>query len=186
MKRGKPLERKSRLRPVSVRKAMRERDAVENSQPGERARANGVGVPKRRAVSPASPEQRAKVKGRNSSKRDRSSSPVWATKRRAVSPASREQRAKVNRLGCRVHGEACGAEAAHIIDRSLGGCDHPDCAIPLCRLVHRAYDEGRIDLLPWLTHAEQAHAVEHLGLLRALRRITGLRWVPENPNTERY
>jgi hypothetical protein len=97
--------------------------------------------------------------------------------RRAVSPASREQRTKT-REGCRVHGLACGAaDPAHVVDRSIGGCDDELCVIPLCRMAHDAYDRHKLDLLPMLSYAEQAHAVAHLGLLRALKRITGRDWV---------
>ena len=39
---------------------------------------------------------------------------------------------------------------AHLAPRSLGGCDDPDCVVPLCWMHHRAYDTGRLDLLPHL------------------------------------
>ena len=58
----------------------------------------------------------------------------------------------------------------------MGGCDHPDCVVPMCWLHHRAYDTGRLDLLPHLEprwRAEIAHAVAHLGLISAYRRLTG-------------
>lgn len=98
-----------------------------------------------------------------------------ATPRRAVSPASAAQRLKA-REGCRVHGKACGnADPMHVIDRSLGGCDDPCCTVPGCRAVHDAYDNGRFDLLPYLSIAEQAHAVAHVGIERARRRITNNR-----------
>ena len=57
-----------------------------------------------------------------------------------------------------------------------GGCDHPDCVVALCWLHHRAYDTGRLDLLRHLEprwRAEIAHAVGHLGLISAYRRLTG-------------
>jgi len=44
----------------------------------------------------------------------------------------------------------------------------------LCRLHHRAYDTGRLELLPHLEpawRAEIAHAVEPLGLIGAVRRL---------------
>ena len=63
-------------------------------------------------------------------------------------------------------------EAAHIIPRSLGGGQSPDSIVPLCRDCHRAYDAGRLDLLPALTFAEQAEAVRVLGIHRALQRIS--------------
>jgi 5-methylcytosine-specific restriction endonuclease McrA len=65
-------------------------------------------------------------------------------------------------------------EAAHIIPRSqvsFGG-EHSDNIVPLCRGCHRGYDQGRLDLLPYLTRSEQAKAVELHGLIGALRRIT--------------
>lgn len=92
--------------------------------------------------------------------------------------ASKEQRAKVTAEGCRLHGRFCGqADPAHVVPRSLGGCDHPDCVVPLCREMHRRYDSRQMDLLPYLSKAEQAHAVGHLGVLRALNRITNVDWV---------
>lgn len=94
--------------------------------------------------------------------------------RKAISPASVAQRQKVRDRACL----ACAnqpCQPAHVIDRSLGGCDHPDCVVPLCAPCHRAYDEGALDLLPLLEphyREEQMHAVEHLGLERARLRIT--------------
>jgi hypothetical protein len=41
---------------------------------------------------------------------------------------------------------------------------------------HRAYDSGELDLLPYLEPAwrtQLAHAVGHVGLIGALRRISG-------------
>ena len=63
--------------------------------------------------------------------------------------------------------------------RSLGGCDQPDCVVPLCRAYHRRYDRGELDLLARLEpryRAELAHGLLHLGLLALLRRVTGMRW----------
>jgi hypothetical protein len=66
---------------------------------------------------------------------------------------------------------ACGAthriDPAHLIPRSLGGWGDALCVVPLCRGCHRAYDEGRLDLLPYLEpawRAQLAHAVGHVGL----------------------
>jgi hypothetical protein len=61
--------------------------------------------------------------------------------------------------------------------RSMGGCDHADCVVALCRLHHRAYDSGRLDLVSYLEPAhrwEAAHAVIHVGLARALRRLSNV------------
>jgi hypothetical protein len=61
------------------------------------------------------------------------------------------------------------------VSRALGGCDFFDCVIPLCRDAHRAFDAHRLDILPLLTHEEQAHAVSHLGIVAAYHRLTGRR-----------
>jgi hypothetical protein len=74
----------------------------------------------------------------------------------------------------------CGSEQridpAHLIPRSLGGCGDALCVVPLCRCCHRAYDSGELDLLAHLEpawRAQLAHAVGHVGLIGALRRISG-------------
>jgi hypothetical protein len=97
-----------------------------------------------------------------------------------IAPASEPQRAKVAGRACIV----CGGrpvDPAHLVPRSLGGCDDPECVVPLDRRCHRAYDRGELDLLPHLERrhrAELAHAVVHIGLLCLLRRLTGARWSP--------
>jgi hypothetical protein len=66
--------------------------------------------------------------------------------------------------------------------RCLGGCDKPDCVVPLCRVHHRTYDRGELDLLPRLEpryRAELAHGLMHIGLLALLRCVTGARWKPQ-------
>lgn len=71
-------------------------------------------------------------------------------------------------------------DPAHLIDRSLAAdYDDPRSVIPLCREHHRAYDEERFDLLPYLEprfRSELAFAVERHGLLRTLERVTNERW----------
>ena len=55
------------------------------------------------------------------------------------------------------------------------------CRAALCRRCHRAYDRGELDLLPYLEpawRAQLAHAVGHVGLIGALRRISGRREPP--------
>jgi hypothetical protein len=105
------------------------------------------------------------------------------TRRVAISEASPEQRQKVKGkacIKCRKHAGQC--HPAHLIDRSLGGDDDPRAVVPLCPADHRAYDEEQLDLLPWLEphyREEIAYAVELVGLMRALHRITGERWAPE-------
>jgi hypothetical protein len=57
--------------------------------------------------------------------------------------------------------------------------------VPLRRDVHRAFDDGELDLLPYLIahgcFAELAHAVaEHqVDPIALLQRCTGERWTPE-------
>ncbi len=94
----------------------------------------------------------------------------------AASPAQREA----------VRGKAClvcrqqPVEPCHVVDRSLGGCDHELCTIPLCRACHRSYDEGQLDVLVFLEphHREiQQHAVGHLGIARAYDWLTNTRTV---------
>jgi hypothetical protein len=92
--------------------------------------------------------------------------------------ASDAQRDKVADQPCIVCGVTNRIDPAHVVPRSLGGCDHPDCVVPLCRLHHRAYDRGRLDLVPYLEprhRREAAHAVLHVGLTGALRRVSGRR-----------
>jgi len=88
------------------------------------------------------------------------------------------QRIKVAGKPCLVCGAVTRIDPAHLVPRSLGGCEDPDCVVPLCRAHHRVYDRGELDLLPWLEprfRLELAHAVGHLGLVGALRRLTGRR-----------
>jgi hypothetical protein len=92
--------------------------------------------------------------------------------------AAPAQRAKVAGRPCVVCGSVARIDPAHLIPRSLGGCDAPMCVVPLCRSHHRAYDAGELDLLPYLEplwRPELAHAVLHLGLIGAVRRVTGSR-----------
>jgi hypothetical protein len=100
--------------------------------------------------------------------------------RAPTSPASPAQREKVRLRACLVCG-ARPADPAHLVPRSLGGCDHPDCVVPLCRVHHRRYDRGGLDLLAALEprfRPELAHGLVHIGLLALLRRLTATRWEP--------
>jgi hypothetical protein len=70
-------------------------------------------------------------------------------------------------------------EAAHIVPRSRigigkGGEDERNIC-PLCRLCHVSYDQGKLDILPVLSRAEQAYAVELVGLAEAYQRTTNER-----------
>lgn len=89
--------------------------------------------------------------------------------------ASEAQRAKIVGSACIVCDQTKGITPAHLAPRSLG-CDEPACVVPLCWVHHRAYVTGRLKLLAHLEprwRAEVAHAVEHLGLIGAVRRLTG-------------
>jgi hypothetical protein len=98
--------------------------------------------------------------------------------------ASDAQRAAVAGRCCVVWGTDRRIDPAHLIPRSLGGCGDALCVIPACRDHHRAYDRGELDLLPYLEpgwRTQLAHAVGHVGLIGALRRISGHRtWSDEN------
>lgn len=94
-----------------------------------------------------------------------------------------DARAKVDAEGaCRVCSAAqVRLEAAHTIGRVHdrpripGGplWVDPLDVVPLCVDDHRAYDARRLDLLPHLSREEQAAAVAHVGIARALRRLSG-------------
>jgi hypothetical protein len=102
--------------------------------------------------------------------------------RTASLAASDQQRAAVAGRACIVCGTTRRIDPAHLIPRSLGGCADALCVAPLCRVCHRAYDAGRLDLLPHLEpawRAQVAHAVGHVGLIGALRRIGGTRLTEE-------
>ena len=87
---------------------------------------------------------------------------------------SEARRERIVGGACVVCRQTKGITPAHLAPRSLGGCDHPECVVPLCWTHHRAYDTGRLELLPHLEpqwRAEVAHAVSHLGLIGAVRRL---------------
>jgi hypothetical protein len=107
-------------------------------------------------------------------------SPSHAAEARRGQPASEAQRAKVAGRACPVCRRRP-VDPAHLVPRSLGGCDDAACFVPLCRRCHHAYDRGELDLLRYLERrcgAELAHGVTHLPLLALLRRVTGKRWAP--------
>jgi hypothetical protein len=89
--------------------------------------------------------------------------------------ATDRQRAAVAGRPCIVCAATLRIDPAHLIPWSLGGCGDPLCVVPACRQCHRAYDSGELDLLPYLEpawRAQLAHAVGHVGLIGALRRIS--------------
>lgn len=98
----------------------------------------------------------------------------------AASPAQRE---KVRFAACAVcGGSPC--DPAHLLPRSLlsVGQDDPRAVVALCREHHRAYDQGGLDLLPYLEptySTELAFAVNRFGLARTYRRVTNSRSLPE-------
>lgn len=98
--------------------------------------------------------------------------------------ASKAQREKVRGMACAFCGEMAdeylAIDPAHVCARGMGGCDEPECVIPLCRGqlsgvgCHRLFDEGLLDLIAKLEpafRAEVAHAVMHLGLEGARVRL---------------
>jgi hypothetical protein len=101
----------------------------------------------------------------------RRSSPARRALRRRTETRSRRtkasaaQRRKVAGLGCLVCGRAP-VDPAHLVPQRLGGCDHRDCVIALCRVHHRLFDEARLRLDVYVgaeQAAEMAHALRHVG-----------------------
>lgn len=91
-------------------------------------------------------------------------------------------RLKVEEEGCcRVCHATGRLHAAHIVGRAFDKDEEgvvvvdPDDVVPLCEVCHRAFDQRRLDLLPYLTRPEQARAVLHAGIVGAMRRISGRR-----------
>ena len=99
---------------------------------------------------------------------------------------------KIRREGrCRLCPEVYGLQAAHTIGRKHDErvrCEDdtwaifvdPDDVVPLCVSCHYAYDHRKVSLLEVLTHEEQAAAVSHIGLVRAMDRLSGSHWHPQN------
>lgn len=104
----------------------------------------------------------------------------------AASPAQRE---KAHSEPCIVTGMSFDAGAnvdpAHLTARAQGGCDDSLCIVPLLRPLHREFDDGKLDLLPYLVKhrvPELQHALGHYegNLLGLLQRLTGHRFVPRD------
>lgn len=101
---------------------------------------------------------------------------------RGISPATPAQRAAVEGRACIVcASHPC--DPAHVIDRSMAPSagDDPRATVPLCRRCHELYDDGSLDLSPYLEphwRSAVAWAVEAVGLFRAVRRITKRSWAP--------
>lgn len=95
------------------------------------------------------------------------------TRRRNWTAAREKVMAEGRCRVCRQTGN--GLEAAHVMGRKYddpSGHVDPNDVVPLCRPCHTAYDQRRLDLLPYLTLPEQARAVSHVGIARALRRTS--------------
>lgn len=107
-----------------------------------------------------------------------------ARKSHPISPASPAQRAKVRDLPCLVCGRdryEAAIHPAHLASRPQGGGDDPLDVVPLCAEHHRLFDDGRLSILEHLEpryRDEVAQAVRHMGLIGALHRLTGDRYVP--------
>lgn len=101
-------------------------------------------------------------------------------KRSTFTPASSAQREATRSRPCLVDASHFGVEPAHLIDRQMltEGQEDPRATVPLCRSCHRSYDDGTLDILPWLElgfSVELAYAVERFGLVSTLRRVTNER-----------
>jgi hypothetical protein len=85
-------------------------------------------------------------------------------------------RAKVDREGeCRVCHTPEDLQAAHTVGREHdpdNGRVRDIDIVPLCIRCHAEYDGRRLNLIPYLSMHEQAAAVEHLGIDRAIRRLS--------------
>lgn len=77
-----------------------------------------------------------------------------------------------------------GCDPAHVWPRGRGGCDHPDCVIPLTRAEHDAFDAGRLSVLETMVArgmwAELAHPIlcHKVSPLTLVERLTGRPHVP--------
>ncbi len=108
---------------------------------------------------------------------------VTPAARRPVSVCTPEQRAKAQWQGCIVSGDRQNVTPAHVISKGFTrvGQDDPRAVVGLRVDLHRLYDTGQLDLLPALEAScreELAFAVERVGLLTTLRRVTNQRWGP--------
>ena len=134
-------------------------------------------LPRRAPLEPGAPPQRQTALTRATPLRPvRSPGSQQGAGARSRLPlsASDVQRAKIVGSACVVCAQTKGVTPAHLAPRSMGGCDEPDCVVPLCWMHYRGYDTGRLELLPYLEpdwRDEVAHAVMHLGLMGAVRRL---------------
>lgn len=96
----------------------------------------------------------------------------------------RAAREKVDAEGCRVCGSRFAVEAAHIVSRARlgpGPAEDPLNIVPLCGNqgcdAHRSFDEGSLDLLPFLSLEEQGYVAKLVGIAEAFQRTTNARLV---------
>jgi hypothetical protein len=125
-------------------------------------------------LEPGAPPVRRTPPRRGPWRRDGRQAEGASAPRRLPLGASDAQREKIIGRWCVVCQQTKGITPAHLAPRAQGGCDEPDCVVPLCWMHHRAYDRGELELLPYLEpmwRAEVAHAVMHLGLIGAVRRL---------------
>jgi hypothetical protein len=90
---------------------------------------------------------------------------------RARAKVEEENRCRVSYLG------GCNGPlaAAHTIGRTHDETNvvMPNDVIPLCTQHHAEYDSRQISILEAMTYSEQAAAVRKIGIIRALKRLTG-------------
>lgn len=81
--------------------------------------------------------------------------------------ASARQRVAVAEWPCAYCGREGKCDPAHVWPRGMGGCDEPECVVPLCRGCHTKFDTGRLNLLSVLQSSRYAkqyeHAIAHAG-----------------------
>jgi hypothetical protein len=118
---------------------------VNRPQPLRRARPLRSGIPPARRT----PLRRRTPLARGADTQPRTALAQAATpSARRPMAASQAQRAKIIGAACVVCEKTNGLTPAHLAPRGMGGCDHPDCVVPMCWAHHRAYDTRRLDLLP--------------------------------------
>lgn len=104
--------------------------------------------------------------------------PTARVKRPSFTPASPVQREKIRDEQCIVCGEPA-TDPMHLAPRSHGGCEHQHCVLPGCRSCHRAFDDGDLDLTPFVhgRRIELAHMQTHYDTpIALLQRLSGRKW----------
>jgi hypothetical protein len=114
---------------------------------------------------------------------------VTPSRRSGFTPASTSQREAIHTRGSVVSGKGP-CDFAHLTPRALGGCGDPLCGVPLTRDEHRAFDDGKLDIQPFLIANgywdEIAHMIgaHHMSPIAVVQRLTGERWAPETNASE--